>query len=114
MGNIEPATGSDHDPFALPAQRLGGITTTAIRTALQAQIRGTRAGETPDLRRLASLLALEARRRAMLPEQIVVTVKQVWMTLPEAHMAAGGPGAPLIDRLIGLCIEEYYRHTEDR
>ena len=114
MHNPEPATGSDVDAFVPHDRHSEGLTTTALRSALQAQIRGIGAHDPPDLRRLARLLALEAQRREMRPEQIVVTVKQTWLTLPESHQAVGGSGTKLVDRLIGLFIEEYYRRTDDR
>ena len=114
MHNPEPATGSGHEAFAPLDSRGGAFTTTALRSALQAQIRGGDAQEPPDLRRLARLLALEAHRRTLRPEQIVVTVKQVWLTLPEAHLSATTVGTRLVDRLIGLFIEEFYRRSDDR
>ncbi|PYP81595.1 MAG: hypothetical protein DMD35_01075 [Gemmatimonadetes bacterium] len=79
----------------------------AVRLALQRYLRDTR-----DPRALqASLLvvASEARARRILPEQLLVTLKDIWSSLPEVRaMTDSGEQVRLLQRVVTMCIREYY------
>lgn len=114
MSNLEHIGPSDQGSPCRP--RAGGavLTSTALRAALQAQLRSRRTVDDPELRRLACLVAAEARRRSLRAEQVVVQLKQTWLTLHESADPPRRGQAALIERLISLCVEEYYRIPDDR
>src|SRR5688500_15898239 len=83
------------------------LTSLAIRSAMQGQLRAASGSTATELRRFATLLCSEGRRRGLRAEQLIVLLKQTWLTLPEATTAARSTSPRLLDQLIGLCIEEY-------
>lgn len=62
------------------------------------------------LRELASIVSQEARRRAMLPEQLIVAVKASWARHPKLRDAYSRHEAlgTLAD-VVALCITEFFR-----
>ena len=59
----------------------------------------------------ASLLvvATEARARNILPEQLLVRLKETWSSLPEVRaMHDSHEQARLLQRVVTMCIREYY------
>lgn len=85
------------------------LTTPALRTALQAHLRAQHARESPELRRFATIVCREARRRGLRAEEVVVLLKQTWLSLPESTHPGRAAHAVLVEQLISLCIEEYFR-----
>ena len=114
MSTVETIGASENEPSRRPLERAPVLTTTALRAALQAQLRSKRHADDPELRRLACIIAAEARRRSMRAEQIVVQLKQTWLTLHEAAEPPSRGHLVLIERLISLCVEEFYRVADDR
>ena len=114
MSMLEPIGASGDAPSRQAAASGALLTTNALRAALQAQVRSQRHADAPELRRLAQLIAVEARRRSSRAEPGVVQLRQTWLTLHEAAQAPPRGHAVLIDRLISLCVEEYYRVPDDR
>jgi hypothetical protein len=115
MSELEGLAASDSHAEPLSSRRPSALTTTALRTALQAQLRLRPTADGSELRRLACILAAESRRRSLRAEQLVVQLKQTWITLHEAGETVDRSQVWMIDRLISLCIEEYYRaETADR
>jgi hypothetical protein len=55
-------------------------------------------------------MAGEARSKSMLPEQLLVVLKDIWYALP-AVRAIDDAGAQirLLQRVVTMCIKEYYR-----
>ena len=54
-------------------------------------------------------MSAEARERAILPEQLLVVLKDVWGTLPEVRaMTDAGEQVRLLQRVVTMCIKEYY------
>jgi len=79
----------------------------AVRSALQAQLRGNWPDGT--LRQAIRLLCAEAHGRGLQVEQLLIALKQAWRSIPEAQrIPAGGPREKLLDRLVTMCIEEFY------
>ena len=114
MSNLEPIGASEQGFSHRPSAAGPVLTSTALRAALQAQLRSQRTVDDPQLRRLACLVALEARRRSLRAEQVVVQLKQTWLTLHESADPPRRGQTQLIERLISLCVEEYYRTPDDR
>jgi hypothetical protein len=92
-----------------PAAGYAAFTTPALRTALQAQLRAQHDREAPELRRFALLVCTEAHRRGLRVEEVVVLLKQTWLSLPESGHPARTTHATVVEHLISLCIEEYFR-----
>ncbi len=64
----------------------------------------------PELRRALTAMCVDARARALRPEQLLIALKETWPTLPEVRaLPAGEPRTALLSRVIGLCLDEYYR-----
>ena len=60
----------------------------------------------------ASLLHVssEARARHILPEQLLVTLKELWNSLPEVRaMTDTSTQVRLLQRVVTMCIREYYK-----
>lgn len=87
----------------------------AVRAALLAHIRASSgaAGDDGRARDAVRELCDDAHRRHLEPEQLLVAIKGVWRSMPEA-----GAGARVaatqgsLDRFITLCIEEYYARRD--
>jgi hypothetical protein len=98
-----------HDSSPPPSAGLAEETVTRARVAL------TRYLESPDgagseLRDALDLMATEARSKAMLPEQLLVVLKDVWYALPEVRsLEDSGAQIRLLQRVVTMCIKEYYR-----
>lgn len=55
------------------------------------------------------MLASEARARAVLPEQLLIVLKDVWNTLPEVRsMKDPREQIGMLQRVVTMCIKEYY------
>lgn len=96
-----------HDTGPLPPNALAQETVDAVRRAL---LRHTRTAE-PDseLRTALHTLAREAREKAVPPEQLLVTLKNVWQSLPEVeHARDFGEQNRTLQRLVTISIKEYF------
>jgi hypothetical protein len=96
-----------HDSSSSPSSRLDVKTVDAVRVALRAYL-----ADSTDANALqASLLhmATEARQRTILPEQLLITLKDVWHTLPEVRsMKDSREQIVMLQRVVTMCIKEYY------
>jgi hypothetical protein len=91
----------------MPARISTGATSIALRSVLQAQLRGECSLDA--LRRAIALVCIEAHRHTLPPEQLIVSIKDAWWSLPEAQGTARvGQKASLLDDVVRMCIEEYY------
>ena len=92
---------------ALPPRVLSGAGVVALRSALQAQLRG----EWPDgaLRRAIRVMCDEAHRNGLRAEQLLVILKDAWSSLPEVtRLPTGGTRERLLGRIVTMCVEEFY------
>jgi hypothetical protein len=98
-----------HDSSPPPAAGLAEETVTRARVALTRYLESPdRAGD--ELRDALDLMATEARSKAMLPEQLLVVLKDVWYALPEVRsLEDSGAQIRLLQRVVTMCIKEYYR-----
>jgi hypothetical protein len=84
---------------------------TALRAALQGHLRQP----VPDqaLRRALHALCADARARNLRSEQLILIFKQVWASLPDIQNRSGNRRQELLDRVVTICIEEYYTPRAD-
>lgn len=87
---------------------LSGATVARLRVALTKQIEHPD-GADPELARVLRQIVTEARNRHIRAEQLVVILKNVWDSLPEARYAIDREAqAHVRQHLITLCIRAYY------
>src|SRR3954471_15740483 len=96
-----------HDSSSTPPSRLADETVAALRDALRRYLSN---GLTPSPLQAALLVvAREARERDVLPEQLLVVLKNAWNELPEVRaMTDAGEQVRLLQRVVTMCIKEYY------
>ena len=76
-----------------------------VRLALQ----GDDAEDADALQESVLLVTAEARARNILPEQLLVRLKEAWSSLPEVRaMHDSHEQARLLQRVVRMCIREYY------
>jgi hypothetical protein len=96
-----------HDSWGTPPSRLDDEPVSAVRHALRAYL----SDYTDPSALQASLLVMasEARARAILPEQLLIALKDVWNTLPEVRsMTDTRQQIGMLQRVVTMCIKEYY------
>lgn len=79
---------------------------TTVRLALQRYADDPNDGE--HLRSALRRISTEARENAILPEQLLTTLKDMWYRLPNARTAPGSDDVLLLQRVVTMCIKEYY------
>ena len=96
-----------HDSSPTPPGGLAEETTDAVRAAL---VHYLRAPSSPnELRDALNSMAEEARKKAILPEQLLVTLKQLWSSLPEVRSVGDvDQQTRMLQRVVTMCIREYY------
>ena len=96
-----------HDSSHTPPSRLDDDTVAAVRAALRAYLANS--ADSAALQRALLRVSAEARAREMLPEQVLVVLKDVWGALPEVRaMTDAGEQVRLLQRVVTMCIKEYY------
>ena len=61
------------------------------------------------LGRALRVMAAEARERAILPEQLLIILKDVWYSLPVVRaIREPSDQVRLLQRVVTMCIREYY------
>src|SRR4051812_5785198 len=98
-----------HDSSPPPAVRLDEKTVAHARAALSRYLEDTDAGG-DDLRDSLDAMAAEARAKSMLPEQLLVVLKDIWYELPAVRtLEDASAQIRLLHRVVTMCIKEYYR-----
>jgi hypothetical protein len=96
-----------HDSSATPPGGLAEETTQAVRAALVGYLRAP--GSATELRSALNRMADEARAKAILPEHLLVTLKQLWNSLPEVRSVGDvDEQTRMLQRVVTMCIREYY------
>jgi len=94
------------DPSQTPPSRLDDDSLDAVRVALQEFLA---TGSSASLQPILVRLALEARDKEMLPEQVLRALKDAWNDLPEVRaMTDGAEQRRLLHRVVTMCTKEYY------
>ncbi len=95
------------DSSHTPPSHLDDATVAAVRAALQTYLAD--ASDSDALRGALLRMSTEARGRSMLPEQVLVTLKDIWNGLPEVRSVSDtGEQVRLLQRVVTMCIKEYY------
>ncbi len=96
-----------HDAGSRPHDALPGDVIAAFQAALRAYSLPPHDFE--PLRASVHALAAEARTRSLPAEQVLVTLKDVWYTLPSvAAMRDATEQTRLLQQVVTLCIKAYY------
>jgi hypothetical protein len=96
-----------HDSSSTPSSLLDVDTVSAVRQALRTYLNDSKDSST--LQAPLLKMASEARARAILPEQLLIVLKDVWNTLPEVRaMKDAHQQVALLQRVVTMCIKEYY------
>jgi hypothetical protein len=79
----------------------------AVRSALAVYVAAPSDGDS--LRQALDGMAAEAREKSILPEQLLVVLKDVWYSLPSVRaMREPTDQVRLLQRVVTMCIQEYY------
>jgi len=79
----------------------------AVRRALAEYVSAPSSGD--DLGAALRHMAAEARSRSMLPEQLLIVLKDIWYSLPRVRsMSDSTEQVRLLQRVVTMCIKEYY------
>ena len=79
----------------------------AVRAALVAYVGAPHSGEL--LRGALHAMAAEAHAQAMLPEQLLVLLKDIWYSVPGVSaIRETTDQVRLLQRVVTMCIKEYY------
>jgi hypothetical protein len=98
-----------HDPSSPPAAGLAEDTVAQARGALSRYLEDSEANG-DELRGALDLMAAEARAKSMLPEQLLVVLKDIWYGLPAVRaLDDSGAQIRMLQRVVTMCIKEYYR-----
>src|SRR5687768_6200456 len=98
-----------HDSSPPPTAALDEETVARARVALSNYLEDSDAAG-PELRNALDAMATEARAKSMLPEQLLVVLKDIWYALPAVRaLEDSGAQIRLLQRVVTMCIKEYYR-----
>jgi hypothetical protein len=96
-----------HDSGHTPPSRLDDASIEGLRAALRAYLQDSK--DPSMLQPPLLAIASEARARDILPEQLLVVLKDVWSNLPEVRsMTNTREQVNLLQRVVTMCIKEYY------
>lgn len=94
-----------------PLYGLPSTAATALRAALQAQLRTHEQDgfPTPGVRRALRLVCQEAHRRGVQVEEVIIVIKDAWHGIPEVEaLPPGRTRLDLLGRVVSAAIEEFY------
>jgi hypothetical protein len=81
----------------------------SVRMALTRYVETLAAEPTPELRGALHALARDARTKAVPPEQLLVTLKGIWQSLPSVQKAPDHTEQTrVLQRVVTICIKEYF------
>ena len=90
-----------------PPSQLDDETIASVRAALRAYLDDS--GDPGPLRASLIVMASEARAKAILPEQLLVLLKDLWGSLAEVRrMSDVREQVRMQERVVTMCIKEYY------
>lgn len=94
------------DSSHVPPRQLSQATLGALESALREYVA---VGASSSLPSALVLLADEAREKHILPEQLLIVLKDLWRSLPAVSAKTdSGEHARLMERVVSMCIKEYY------
>ena len=95
------AEDSSQGPGVLSAETMA-----TVQVALTQYANNPEDGE--ELRSALRLVSAVARDKAIFPEQLLTTLKDLWYGLPAVRSAAGPDHVRWLQRVVTICIKEYY------
>jgi hypothetical protein len=96
-----------YDSGYTPPSRLDDASIELLRAALRDYLQDS--NDPARLQPSLLQIAAEARSRSILPEQLLVVLKDVWGGLPEVRsMTNSREQVNLLQRVVTMCIKEYY------
>jgi hypothetical protein len=96
-----------YDSGQTPPGRLGDATLDALRAALRQYLIDDTSSH--QLRDVLLQMAAEAREKAILPEHLLIALKELWSGLPEVrNVPETDQQVRLLQRVVTMCIKEYY------
>ncbi len=96
-----------YDSSQTPPSPLDDATLADLRAALRRYLLDDAASH--ELRDVLFRMASEARDKAILPEHLLITLKDVWSTLPEVRTTTDtAQQIRALQRVVTMCIKEYY------
>jgi hypothetical protein len=99
---------ADHRTGAATGSELATIISAALRRGLTAKFFAVLGAE-GQLRADLQEVCREARRQNMRVEYLIIAFKDAWRDLPEARtLPRGSQGTEFLNRVITLCIAEFY------
>jgi len=98
-----------HDSRSEPPE-LHRATLDALQAALSRCLEG---GDVEAVRPVLRRVAREARERGLHAEQLLISLKDVWYAMPKVRQADVNEQQVLLQRLVTLCIREYYAADAD-
>lgn len=95
------------DSSQTPPGRLDEATVNAVRQALTGYL--ANAQDPSGLQAALTAMAADARGSGILPEQLLIVLKDVWNGLPAVRsMTDSREQIRLLQRVVTMCIKEYY------
>jgi hypothetical protein len=105
----DPVLMTHHDTGPMPPNALAQQTVDSVRRALERHVQASSSQPAPELRTALHALACEARERGVAPEQLLITLKGIWQSLPMIESAHDyGEQQRMLQRLVTICIKEYF------
>ena len=96
-----------HDSSQTPPSRLNQDTIDAVRVALRHYLADGSSSE--EMRQALLRMSTEAREKDILPEHVLIVLKDVWNSLPEVRsMVDSADQIRVLQRVVTMCIKEYY------
>ena len=96
-----------HDPGGASPGRLDEASIDAVRASLRAYLQDSQ--DPAALQASLLTFASEARARSIMPEQLLIVLKDIWSGLPEVRaMSDARAQTSLLQRVVTMCIKEYY------
>ena len=97
-----------YDSSQTPPSRLDDATLDAVRAALRSFLGNGH--DAAALQHALEQLSAEAHGKGVYAEQVLVVLKDLWQALPEVRaMADSAEQVRLLQRVVTMCIREYYR-----
>ena len=96
-----------HDSSQPPPSRLNQDTVDAVRVALRKYLADESSSD--EMRQALLRMATEAREKDILPEHVLIALKDLWNALPEVRsMSDSADQIRVLQRVVTMCIKEYY------
>ena len=96
-----------YDSSQTPPSRLDDATLATLRAALQQYLLDSSASS--ELQSALLSMSAEARAKTILPEHLLIALKEVWNALPEVRaMPDATLQTRLLQRIVTMCNTEYY------